>query len=181
MPQIPYVRSGEKLHITAKTLNAVAEHINGAVTISAGIPNKGGGGSAVVEDNTPDIFKIRKNAVGGVIISGGLVYFGNNNFMQFYQYAKNISANNIPTWFVNDASVDNVIYHYIEISFGTDYNFHWNWFESQFYVADIDTYSFKTTVAKSIWKYNTDTQLYDNTGIEQHVYPSNMIITNRWV
>ena len=68
MPQIPYVRSGEKLHITAQTLNTVAKHVNGAVTIGAGRPNKGGGGSAVVEDNTPDIFKIHLNSGGGIYI-----------------------------------------------------------------------------------------------------------------
>lgn len=94
MPQIPYVRSGEKLHITAKTLNAVAEHINGAVTISAGKPNKGGGGGGsptptpVVVDNYVDMFKVTHNTTdnriyvsGGVIVNGTTVINCNaNNF-----------------------------------------------------------------------------------------------------
>ena len=82
MPQIPFVRSGEKLHITAKTLNAVAEHINGAVTISAGKPNKGGGGSAptptpVVVDNYVDMFKVTHNTADNrIYVSGGVIVNG---------------------------------------------------------------------------------------------------------
>ena len=83
MPQIPYVRSGEKLHITAKTLNAVAEHINGAVTISAGKPNKGGGGGGsptptpVVVDNYVDMFKVTHNTTDNrIYVSGGVIVNG---------------------------------------------------------------------------------------------------------
>ena len=83
MPQIPYVRSGEKLHITAKTLNAVAEHINGAVTISAGKPNKGGGGGVsptptpVVQDNYVDMFKVTHNSTDNrIYVSGGVIVNG---------------------------------------------------------------------------------------------------------
>ena len=83
MPQIPYVRSGEKLHITAKTLNAVAEHINGAVTISAGKPNKGGGGGGsptptpVVQDNFVDMFKVTHNTTDNrIYVSGGVIVNG---------------------------------------------------------------------------------------------------------
>ena len=82
--QIPHVRSGDKLHVTANTINTIVDKINGAPTISAGKPIKGGGGGGtptpIVEDNTPDIFKAKNNTTTLQIdVSGGRVINGNSN------------------------------------------------------------------------------------------------------
>jgi hypothetical protein len=183
MPQIPYVRSGEKLHITAKTLNTVAEHINGAVTISAGKPIKGGGGSSVVADNTPDIFKIHFNSVGGIYITGGVLYHG-ENFYRFNNYVYVITSTSIiPQHFVNDPTVDNVLFHYItaycQLSSGV-YQVFYEWGSAGYFMADVSPVYYYQTIAKSTWRYDTETQLYKAVGIEQYVYPTNIVVNNRW-
>ena len=81
---IPYVRTDDKLHLSANTLNMIADHINNAPSISAGKPIKGGGGGGaptpIVEDNTPDIFKAKNNTTTLQIdVSGGRVINGNSN------------------------------------------------------------------------------------------------------
>lgn len=80
--QIQHVRSGDKLHITAKTLNTIADAVNGAVAISAGKPIKGGGGGTptptpVVQDNYVDMFKTTHNTTDNrIYVSGGVVVNG---------------------------------------------------------------------------------------------------------
>lgn len=82
MQQIPHVRSGDKLHITANTLNTIADKVNGAVVISAGKPNKGGGGvsptpTPVVQDNYVDMFKVTHNTADNrIYVSGGVIVNG---------------------------------------------------------------------------------------------------------
>lgn len=81
--QIPYVRSGDKLHVTANTINTIVDKVNGAPTISAGKPIKGGGGGGtptpivIDAEQFCNMFKVtydsttnRINVSGGVIING---------------------------------------------------------------------------------------------------------------
>jgi len=80
--QIPYVRSGDKLHVTAKTINTIVDKVNGAPTISAGKPIKGGGGNTptptpVVQDNYVDMFKVTHNTADNrIYVSGGVIVNG---------------------------------------------------------------------------------------------------------
>lgn len=80
---IPYVRTGEKLHLSANTLNTIADHINNAPSISAGKPIKGGGGgntptpTPVVQDNYVDMFKVTHNTTDNrIYVSGGVIVNG---------------------------------------------------------------------------------------------------------
>lgn len=183
--QIPHVRSGDKLHVTANTINTIVDKVNGAPTISAGKPIKGGGGSSVVADNTPDIFKIHLNNVGGIYITGGDVYYG-NNFIRLYSHAYNITfAAQIPQHFVNDPTVDNVLFHYImansQLTGAGAYQVVCDWNEAGYFMADNSPVYFYQTIAKSTWRYDTETQLYKAVGIEQYIYPTHIVINNRWV
>ncbi len=80
---IPYVRTGEKLHLSANTLNTIADYINNVPRISAGKPIKGGGGGGtptptpVVQDNYVDMFKVTHNTTDNrIYVSGGVIVNG---------------------------------------------------------------------------------------------------------
>lgn len=180
-----YVSSGQKIKLRASTVNEVARHINNVPTISSGKPLGGGGGSSVVADNTPDIFKIHLNDVGGIYITGGDVYYG-NNFIRLYSHAYNItSAALIPQHFVNDPTVDNVLFHYImassQLTGAGAYQVVCDWHEAGYFMANNSPVYFRQTIAKSTWRYDTETQLYKAVGIEQYIYPTHIVINNRWV
>lgn len=80
--QIPHVRSGDKLHVTANTINTIVDKVNGTPTISAGKPIKGGGGGTptptpVVQDNYVDMFKVTHNTADNrIYVSGGVIVNG---------------------------------------------------------------------------------------------------------
>ena len=164
MPQIPYVRSGEKLHITAKTLNAVAEHINGAVTISAGKPNKGGsgGGVPVVQDNTSDIFKIYQydTTVNAVKVKAGIVYLGSLQAVTAESSSISVSTTKR--------------YIYVQVSYSNGALSAQINYSSSVQVPDNNS-NYRYTLGCVYLDANNVLK------IEQWHYPSPVIIYNRWI
>ena len=82
-----------------------------------------------------------------------------------YNHTYNItSAVQIPQHFVNDPTVDNLLFHYIraysQLSGAGAYQVTCDWGEAGYYMADNSTVYFYQTIAKSIWRYDTETQLY---------------------
>ena len=166
MPQIPYVRSGEKLHITAKTLNAVAEHINGAVTISAGKPIKGGGGgntpTPVVQDNTSDIFKIYQydTTVNAVKVKAGIVYLGSLQAVTAESSSISVSTTKR--------------YIYVQVSYSNGALSAQINYSSSVQVPDNNS-NYRYTLGCVYLDANNVLK------IEQWHYPSPVIIYNRWI
>lgn len=165
---IRYVRTGEKLHLSANTLNAMADHINNAPRISAGKPIKGGGGgntptpTPVVQDNTSDIFKIYQydTTVNAVKVKAGIVYLG--SLQAVTAESSSISVSTTKRYIYVQVSYSNGA-----LSAQINYN-------STVQVPDNNS-NYRYTLGCVYLDANNVLK------IEQWHYPSPVIIYNRWI
>ena len=173
--QIPYVRSGDKLHVTANTINTIVNKVNGAPTISAGKPIKGGGGGGgvpVVQDNTADIFKIKKSTHDyDIDVSGGNVILGSDVlqclgsiFIVSFQYSSDTAGTQYVVLTVSYNSQNNTYNAELSLKYSPAY--------------PNNLYNFQYTIGKVDFVKENNAAKISN--IEQWHYPNHIIITDRW-